>query len=240
MMTIMHQHVAGNKDHMSISLNPAAQPFSPLQKNQHPNPNNYPSNSLRSRKPAGMPKKRPDPAAPPFRPILHQPHILPDNSGYYYQPCISGYMNPVQVFVHPVQRQPQYYAANFCNPIFGPWPLVKPQFLGHAPCYQLGQPSRGSRSLNSGVPLASLRAKIVQQIEYYFSDENLTDDHYLISLMDDQGWVPISIVAKFKRVANMCTDTPFILDSLLFGSSIVEVQGNKIRRRDGWSKWISS
>lgn len=229
-MTIMHQHVAGNKDHMSISLNPAAQPFSPLQENQHPNPN-YP---------AGIPKKRPDPAAPPFRPILHQPHILPD-SGYYYQPCISGYTNPVQVFVHPVQPQPQYYAANFCNPIYRPWPLVKPQFLGHAPSYQLGQPSRGSHSLNSRVPLASLRDKIVQQIEYYFSDENLTDDHYLISLMDDQGWVPISIVAEFKRVANMCTDTPFIFDSLLFGSSMVEVQGNyKIRRRDGWSKWISS
>jgi la-related protein 1 len=32
------------------------------------------------------------------------------------------------------------------------------------------------------------------------SDENLQNDHYLISLMDDQGWVPVSIIADFKRV----------------------------------------
>lgn len=32
------------------------------------------------------------------------------------------------------------------------------------------------------------------------SDENLESDHYLISLMDDKGWVPISKIADFKRV----------------------------------------
>ena len=32
------------------------------------------------------------------------------------------------------------------------------------------------------------------------SDENLHSDHYLISQMDDQGWVPISVIADFKRV----------------------------------------
>lgn len=32
------------------------------------------------------------------------------------------------------------------------------------------------------------------------SDENLQNDHYLISLMDAQGWVPIAIIADFKRV----------------------------------------
>lgn len=32
------------------------------------------------------------------------------------------------------------------------------------------------------------------------SDENLQNDRYLISLMDEQGWVPISTVAGFKRV----------------------------------------
>lgn len=115
-------------------------------------------------------------------------------------------------------------------------PFSKPQFLGQDPCYQLGQPSMGFHSLNSGVPSASLSDNIVKQIEYYFSDENLPHDYYLISLMDDQGWVPISTVAKFKRVERMCTDIPFILDSLLFGSRLVEVQGNKIRRRrGGWS-----
>lgn len=34
----------------------------------------------------------------------------------------------------------------------------------------------------------------------FFSDENLQNDNYLISLMDEQGWVPIKIIADFKRV----------------------------------------
>ncbi|KAM1342619.1 hypothetical protein ACFX11_006954 [Malus domestica] len=36
----------------------------------------------------------------------------------------------------------------------------------------------------------------------------------------------------------MCTDIAFIIDSLL-GSTTVEVQANKIQRRDEWSKWIA-
>ncbi|KAF7815523.1 la-related protein 1A [Senna tora] len=83
----------------------------------------------------------------------------------------------------------------------------------------------------------ALRASIVKQIDYYFSDENLQNDHYLISLMGDQGWVPISSVADFKRVKKMSTDIPFILDALQ-SSNTVEVQGDKIRKRDNWSKWI--
>lgn len=37
--------------------------------------------------------------------------------------------------------------------------------------------------------------------EFFFgSDGNLQNDPYLISLMDNQGWVPISVIAEFKRV----------------------------------------
>lgn len=32
------------------------------------------------------------------------------------------------------------------------------------------------------------------------SDENLPHDRHLLSLMDDQGWVPISDIAGFNRV----------------------------------------
>lgn len=42
-----------------------------------------------------------------------------------------------------------------------------------------------------------LKDRVIKQIEYYFSDENLQNDQYLISLMDEQGWVPIKIIADF-------------------------------------------
>ncbi|KAF2563770.1 hypothetical protein F2Q70_00014599 [Brassica cretica] len=72
---------------------------------------------------------------------------------------------------------------------------------------------------------------------FFFSDENLQNDQYLISLMDEQGWVPIKIIADFKRVKMMTMDVEFIVYALRFSTS-VEVQGDKIRKRDEWSKWV--
>lgn len=47
---------------------------------------------------------------------------------------------------------------------------------------------------------ASIDVKLLISEPSLGSDENLKDDPYLIGVMDDQGWVPISTVAGFKRV----------------------------------------
>jgi la-related protein 1 len=141
-------------------------------------------------------------------------------------------------------------------PFYGPPPgyMVGPSFPGHAPIWCVPMPPPGAMrgppprhfapyppvnsAPQSPTPeTPSLSSSILKQIEYYFSDENLHDDLYLIALMDDQGWVPISTVAGFKRVKRMSTDIPFIVD-VLQSSDKVEVQGEKIRKRDNWSKWI--
>ncbi|KAI9388141.1 hypothetical protein POPTR_009G018100v4 [Populus trichocarpa] len=150
--------------------------------------------------------------------------------------------------------------------VMGPRPLVRPPFFAAPPGYMVGPTFPGPPPIcyvsvappgslrgpqpscfvpypiNSGAPVLSqetlaLRASIAGQIEYYFSDENLQNDHYLISLMDDQGWVPVSTIAEFKRVKKMTLDISFILDALQCSGSI-EVQGDKVRKRDDWSKWI--
>lgn len=139
-------------------------------------------------------------------------------------------------------------------PFYGPPPgyMVGPSFPGPAPVWCVTMPPPGSirgPHHRHFVPYpvnptphpetVSLRSSIVKQIDYYFSDENLQHDDYLISLMDDQGWVPISTVADFKRVKKMTTDIPFIIDALQ-SSNTVEVQGDKIRKRNNWSKCIRS
>ncbi|KAL7613543.1 hypothetical protein Lser_V15G05905 [Lactuca serriola] len=95
--------------------------------------------------------------------------------------------------------------------------------------------------MNPGIPVlpsqTEVRASIIKQIEYYFSDQNLQSDRYLLSLMDTHGWVPISTIADFKRVKSMSTDIPFIVDALQ-SSTTLEVQDDKVRRREEWSKWI--
>ncbi|CAJ2653844.1 unnamed protein product [Trifolium pratense] len=143
-------------------------------------------------------------------------------------------------------------------PFYGPPPgyMVGPSFPGHAPIWCVPMPPPGSirgppprhfapyppvnSAPQSPTPeTSSLGTSILKQIEYYFSDENLHSDPYLIALMDDQGWVPIATVAGFKRVKRMSTDIPFIID-VLQSSDKVEVQGEKIRKRDNWSKWIEA
>lgn len=84
----------------------------------------------------------------------------------------------------------------------------------------------------------TLSAKILKQIEYYFSDTNLETDKYLHSLLDEQGWVSIHKIADFNRVKRMTTNVPFILEALQ-SSNFIEVQDDKVRRRD-WLTYISS
>lgn len=148
----------------------------------------------------------------------------------------------------------------------GPRAFVRPPFLGPAPGFITGPMYPGAPGPVYYLPAAqpgsirmprppffvahpesgdstispesdSLRSNITKQIEYYFSDENLQTDNYLLSLMDGQGWVPISIIADFKRVKRMSTDMQLILDALQ-NSSAVEVQDEKVRRRAEWSKWV--
>ncbi|KAL6959903.1 hypothetical protein U1Q18_040052 [Sarracenia purpurea var. burkii] len=82
-----------------------------------------------------------------------------------------------------------------------------------------------------------LHTKIVNQIDYYFSNENLIKDTYLRQNMDDQGWVPINLIAGFKKVQLLTDNIPLILDALRT-SSVVEVQDDRIRKRDDWWRWI--
>lgn len=57
---------------------------------------------------------------------------------------------------------------------------------------------------------------IARQIEYYFSEENLTVDNYLRSKLSKDGFAPLYLISKFYRVVNMSFggDTNLILAAL--------------------------
>ncbi|KAL2905918.1 La-related protein 1C [Bienertia sinuspersici] len=86
-------------------------------------------------------------------------------------------------------------------------------------------------------PDPQLHAKIVNQIDYYFSNENLIKDTYLRQNMDEHGWVPVTLIARFKKMMQLTENYQQILDAVRY-SNVVEVQGDKIRRRDDWMRWI--
>jgi len=57
-----------------------------------------------------------------------------------------------------------------------------------------------TRCATESVGGEDLPEKVRSQVEYYFSAENLCQDCYLRSLMDADGWVQISDLARFPRV----------------------------------------
>ncbi|KAK1410488.1 hypothetical protein QVD17_37025 [Tagetes erecta] len=128
---------------------------------------------------------------------------------------------PVQPFgnnvMYPDVAHPFVYVGGPLPPAmpFGPQ-LPQMYFAGHDPL---------------------LYANIVNQIDYYFSNENLVRDTYLRKNMDEQGWVSVGLIAGFKKVSYLTNDVQLILDAMRT-SAVVEVQGDKIRRRNDWMKWI--
>ncbi|KAJ7299385.1 hypothetical protein O6H91_Y240900 [Diphasiastrum complanatum] len=77
---------------------------------------------------------------------------------------------------------------------------------------------------------------LVQQIEYYFSDENLLKDEFLRSKMDAEGFVPASLIASFNKIRMLNADANMILNALQ-NSRIVEVQGESLRKRNNGPAW---
>ncbi|CAI9110981.1 OLC1v1011107C1 [Oldenlandia corymbosa var. corymbosa] len=144
----------------------------------------------------------------------------------------------------PPPNQPQ--------PFFPPAPLPvrpvgNPIYFQEMPFYYVPGPYPDSFRAVSMVPQMpqmllpspdpQLHAKILNQIDYYFSNENLIKDTFLRNNMDDQGWVPIKLIASFKKVSQLTENVQLILDTVR-SSSVVEVEGEKVRRRNDWSRWI--
>ncbi|CAH8386254.1 unnamed protein product [Eruca vesicaria subsp. sativa] len=92
-------------------------------------------------------------------------------------------------------------------------------------------------NLRSLALMSDLSSRIRSQIEYYFSDENLVRDHHLKFLMDNQGWVDVFPIVEFRRIKGMTDDISLILRSMV-SSRTVEVQVCRLRKRQGWERWI--
>eukprot|EP00002_Diphylleia_rotans_P035190 TRINITY_DN7656_c0_g1_i1.p1 TRINITY_DN7656_c0_g1~~TRINITY_DN7656_c0_g1_i1.p1 ORF type:complete len:773 (-),score=161.67 TRINITY_DN7656_c0_g1_i1:577-2895(-) len=72
----------------------------------------------------------------------------------------------------------------------------------------------------------SLLENLTRQIEYYFSRSNLASDVYLVSQMDNDLFVPISIIAGFKMVQRMTGDINLVLQAMKASSSLIVDEKN--------------
>ncbi|KAF6174326.1 hypothetical protein GIB67_040819 [Kingdonia uniflora] len=166
---------------------------------------------------------------PPPRPI-----VLPHNSHNFY--------------MTPPPPPPQRLPTGFIPPL--PTAAANGHFVTPMPFHDMppplyyvnAMPPQDSLRTPPFVPAPlllhpQLRPMIARQVDYYFSNENLCRDVYLREHMDEKGWVPISVIANFNRVKQLTNDIQLILD-VVRASTVVELQGDKLRRRTDWKTWV--
>ncbi|XP_077229778.1 la-related protein 6B-like isoform X2 [Tasmannia lanceolata] len=76
--------------------------------------------------------------------------------------------------------------------------------------------------------------KIVNQVEYYFSDANLATTDHLMRFInkDPEGFVPMSVVASFKKIKALASSNPLLANALRNSSKlVVSEDGKKVRRQ---------
>ena len=78
-----------------------------------------------------------------------------------------------------------------------------------------------------------------QQVEYYFTPENLVRDTFLRQQMDVEGYVPVAFLASFHSVYAIHQGYASLLESLK-NSEVVEmdIPNEKIRTRFSWQQWL--
>lgn len=63
--------------------------------------------------------------------------------------------------------------------------------------------------------------RLREQLEWYLSPKNLATDSYLVTRMNADHWVPISVLADFKKVKAITSDINEVVDALRRSSKVV-------------------
>jgi len=104
-------------------------------------------------------------------------------------------------------------------------PYVADNYFANSFIQPADSPSDVTSPAVSFVPvgLEDLVELLKQQIEYYFSEENLEKDFYLRRKMDSEGYLPIKLIASFQRVQNMTHDYNIVVSAIM-SSEILQVK----------------
>ncbi|KAJ5185723.1 Winged helix-turn-helix transcription repressor DNA-binding [Penicillium cf. griseofulvum] len=136
-------------------------------------------------------------------------------------------------------------------------PLRSPSLPTPANMYGVVYPFPGDINTMYGYPAAPMNAVPYQQqyvepfslmnmlsmqLEYYFSVDNMCKDMFLRKQMDSQGFVPLNVLASFKRVKSLTEDFE-LLRHVSRQLRSVECQTgedgvDRLRPRDKWQQWV--
>ncbi|PRQ46006.1 putative lupus La protein [Rosa chinensis] len=156
--------------------------------------------------------------SPPPTPFHVPIQVVPPPPPPHVVPVHHRHHLPVQYHHH----HHQYYAAGFAGDQEPPPPEDQPPPPDHAA-------SSKSHKLSD-----EATSKILNQVEYYFSDLNLATTDHLMRFInkDPEGFVPISVVASFKKIKALVSSHSQLATVLRNSSKlVVHEDGKKVRRQ---------
>ncbi|KAK9812345.1 hypothetical protein WJX73_004207 [Symbiochloris irregularis] len=99
-----------------------------------------------------------------------------------------------------------------------------------------------SGPVSIGAYMAQQLAALCTQIEYYFSRDNLAKDMYLKKQMNEEGWIPLTVICGFPRVrqlTNEGNEAAMVLTALQTSLKVeISPNGLKLRSRDDWPDFV--
>uniref|UniRef100_A0A5B6ZFZ1 Putative la-related protein 6B n=1 Tax=Davidia involucrata TaxID=16924 RepID=A0A5B6ZFZ1_DAVIN len=163
-------------------------------------------------------------------------HVYPPHNSPFHVPIQSHMAVPTHVSVqnhhphpHHVPVQYQHHHRQYYGGVgFGDHQEVAVPSQQQAPV-ELDHAS-GSRN---GLSEESTQ-KILNQVEYYFSDVNLATTDHLMRFInkDSEGYVPISVVASFKKIKALISSNSQLATILRNSAKLmVSEDGKKVRRQ---------
>ncbi|XP_012269517.2 la-related protein 6 [Athalia rosae] len=113
--------------------------------------------------------------------------------------------------------------------------VISPELNVPVPTKTKTNPSNGNSEEEFIPPSDDLADKICAQVEFYFSDENIVKDAFLLKHVkrNKEGYVSLKLISSFKRVKHLSRDWR-VVGAALARSKKLEVNdlGTKLRRLD--------
>ncbi|THY94061.1 hypothetical protein D6C92_05070 [Aureobasidium pullulans] len=164
-----------------------------------------------------------------FTPAAAAPSF-PPRGGHYPQQSRGGFRGGMRSQSIPFDYGRGQYPG---YPMMVPQGYMPEYYGGYAPPVPAYQP---------GVEQLYLVPMISQQIEYYFSLDNLVKDMFFRKHMDSQGFVFLTFVADFNRLKSLTTDYE-LLKYVCLNSPNIELRTgqdgkDRLRKAGDWEMWV--
>ncbi|KIV78837.1 hypothetical protein PV11_06447 [Exophiala sideris] len=204
--------------------------YNPPYGSSHAYTSPLPQNGFESSRPNSHTESRSRQSSQPFQPT---------------QTPTSSRNNPRSQSIPVSMMFPGYYNGMPAMPQGPPSIQTDMQAYGYPGQMQMQPGIMSAMPFNDPLNSYALLSMVMTQVEYYFSIDNLCKDLFLRKHMDGQGYVPLSVIANFKRIKTL-TDDNMALDTLRYVcqqvKSVEFLPGfdgdDRLRRREGWQDFI--